>query len=60
MISRIDKTWTDCDFNGVIKVYDITPKKAQEPIEIIDDYDVRHKFGSKVHMVRSRFDKEEF
>ena len=59
-MSHIDKEWSDCRFNGTIKVYDIEPKGAQEPVEIMDDYDVRHEFGSKVTITRSRFDREDF
>lgn len=55
----IDKEWNDCDFSGTIKKYNNEPKSIQEPVEIMDDYDVRHEFGSRVTTTRSRFDKEE-
>ena len=58
-MSRIGKEWGDCDFSGIIKVYDLEPKAPQEPVENLDDYDVRHGFGGKVRFVSSRFNREE-
>ena len=54
------ETWIECDWVGNIKAYEEEPKKPNEVVENLDDYDVRHEFGSKVHFVRSRFSVEEF
>lgn len=40
-MSHINEEWSDCDFNGMIKVYDLEPKGAKEPVELWDDYDER-------------------
>lgn len=56
-MSHIEE-WHDCDFVGIIKRYE-EPKQKDEQIELMDDYDARMKLGSKVRIVRSRFDKME-
>ena len=54
-----EEKWFVVDFTGVIKKYDNTPKAPVEPVENLDDYDIRHSFGGKVRFVKSRFEREE-
>ena len=59
MSHTIDEEWNDCDFVGTIKKYDLEPKAPSEPVENLDDYDARNGFGSKMCIVKSRFNYTE-
>ena len=54
-----EEKWNDFEFVGTIKKYENEPKAPKEPIENLDDYDMRHCFGGRFCVVKSRFAYEE-
>ena len=54
-----EEKWIDCNFVGVIKKYDNEPNAPKEPVENLDDYDMRHGLGGRFCVVKSRFAHEE-
>lgn len=54
MCAMNEEEWIDCTWVGTIKVFEKEPKK-QENVEVIDDYDMRNKLGSRVRNVKSVF-----